>query len=237
MSLSTSPADEEYFLSSRRFWNKEELSEIGTFGPQSPPPRRPPALPGRSGRRSNAAPTLGRSSSSGVFEQGGTQRGKTGYKGWVGRSTNSGGRSRPGGGEGGGDTTNVDANSDPERWGSRPEEGGGQWIEGQSAALSCLSAADVERLLENENPLPATTVVCAAIVFLLAPDNQLPEDFCWPRGFETVARPADEFLRRLNDVSGTTVSSFKARVLRVLLQKEEVLPAAIERQGGHAVAR
>lgn len=236
MSLSTSPADEEYFLSSRRFWNKEELTEIGTFGSQSPPPRRPPALPGRSGRRSNAAPTLGRSSSSGVLEPGGTQRGKMGYKGWVGRPTNSGGRARPGGSDGGGGTTSG-ANSDPEHCDTQPEEGGGQWIEGQSAALSCLSAADVERLLENENPPPATTVVCAAIVFLLAPDNQLPEDFCWPRGFETVARPAEEFLRRLNDVSGTTVSSFKARVLRVLLQKEEFLPAAIERQGGHAVAR
>lgn len=243
MSLSTSPADEEYFLSSRRFWNKEELSEAGTFGPQSSPPRRPLAIPGRGGRRSNAAPTLGRSSSSGVFEQGGTQRGKTGYKGWVGRSTNSGGRARAGDGEGaggdggGGGGLTSGANSDPEHWDSRPEEWGGQWIEGQSAALSCLSAADVERLLENESPLPATTVVCAAIVFLLAPDNQLPQDFCWPRGFETVARPTDEFLRRLNEVSGTTVSSFKARVLRVLLQKEEFLPAAIERQGGHAVAR
>lgn len=193
-------------------------------------------LPGRSGNRSTAAPALGRSrsSSSGVLEQGSTQRGKKGRKGLMGRFAIGGGRPPPNDKDGG---TTKGASIDIGRWDSRPEEEGQEWVEGQSAALSCLAADDVERLLEDENPVPATTVVCAAIVFLLAPDNQVPEDFCWPRGFEVVARPADEFLRRLNDISGTTVSSFKARVLRFLLQKEEVLPAVIELQGGHAVAR
>ncbi|CAM9583014.1 unnamed protein product, partial [Hapterophycus canaliculatus] len=57
VSLSTTPADEEYFLSSRRFWSKEELGDSGSGGGVafSPPAhRRPPGhlRPGRGGHRS-----------------------------------------------------------------------------------------------------------------------------------------------------------------------------------------
>ena len=38
VSLSTSPADEEYFLRSRRFWSEKELGVAGACGEMSPPP-------------------------------------------------------------------------------------------------------------------------------------------------------------------------------------------------------
>lgn len=116
---------------------------------------------------------------------------------------------------------------------SRSDRFGG----GNSAALSCLTVDDIERLLQEEDLLPATTAVCAAIVFLLAPEGQPPEDFYWPRGFEAVALPAEDFLLKLHTVSGSAGSSSKAQILRFVLQREHIMPAAIELQGGHAVAR
>lgn len=106
-----------------------------------------------------------------------------------------------------------------------------------SSALACISPEDVERLLAEKRPIAGTTVVCAAVVFLLRPDDNVPEDFCWPQGFEAVARPADEFLLRLHEVGSRAVSAFKARALRFMLEREDVLPVAIESEGAHTVAR
>ncbi|CAN0578725.1 unnamed protein product, partial [Ectocarpus sp. 12 AP-2014] len=86
------------------------------------------------------------------------------------------------------------------------------------------------------DPLPATVAVCAAVVFLLGPEDQLPSDFLWPQGLEAVALPAEDFLRRLHDTSGQRASSSKAQFLAPVLQREHLLPEVIERQGGHAVA-
>lgn len=107
---------------------------------------------------------------------------------------------------------------------------------GNSAALSCLTADDIELLVRERDPSPATTAVCTAIVILLAPEDQPPEDFCWPQGFESVALPAEPFLWRLYEASGSTGNPFKAHVLRFVLQRKDFLPAEIERQGEHAVA-
>lgn len=51
MSLSSSPADEEYFLSSRRFWSKEELGDTGGGSSSPPPHRRPPGTLTRGSKR------------------------------------------------------------------------------------------------------------------------------------------------------------------------------------------
>lgn len=107
---------------------------------------------------------------------------------------------------------------------------------GSSAALSCLTADDIELLVREQDPSPATTAVCTAIVILLAPEDQPPEDFCWPQGFKSVALPAEPFLWRLYEASGSTGNSFKAHVLSFVLQREGFLPVEIERQGEHAVA-
>ena len=107
---------------------------------------------------------------------------------------------------------------------------------GNSAALSCLTADDIELLVREKDPSPATTAVCTAIVILLAPEDQPPEDFCWPQGFKSIALPAEPFLWRLYEASGSTGNSFKAHVLSFVLQREGFLPAEIERQGEHAVA-
>lgn len=116
---------------------------------------------------------------------------------------------------------------------SRPDRFRG----GNSAALSCLTVDDIEQILRTVDPLPATVAVCAAVVFLLTPEDQPPVDFLWPQGFEAVALPAEDFLWRLNEISGSTASSRKARFLAPVLQREYLLPEVIEREGGHAVAR
>lgn len=275
VSLSSSPADEEYFLSSRRFWSKEELGDAR--GGSSPPPthRRPPGTIARGGGTGKRlASTAGFAVSGRGDVDGGAQRGARE------RYRDSGG----GGGGGGGGDHNAggippnprhrgpprprqarpphDLGTDEQeaghtawsagsvRWQgqegaaaagqrgevdvwSRPDRVGG----GSSAALSCLTVDGVEQVLREIDPLPATVAVCAAVVFLLAPEDQPPADFLWPQGFEAVAVPAEDFLLRLHEASGRTASSSKARFLVPVLQREELIPEVIERQGGHAVAR
>lgn len=104
-------------------------------------------------------------------------------------------------------------------------------------ALADVSPADIEQLLGETEPPPATTVVCAAMVFLLAPEGKNPEGFSWPQGFEAWARPAEAFLQRLRDASSTAVSPSKAQALRSVLQTEDLLPVALEQGSGHTVAR
>lgn len=116
---------------------------------------------------------------------------------------------------------------------SRPDRFGG----GKSAALSCLTVDDVEQILREVDPSPATVAVSAAVVFLLAPDDQEPVDFLWPQAFEAVALPAEDFLLRLHRASGGTASLAKASFLAPVLQREHLLPGVIEQQGEHAVAR
>lgn len=285
VSLSTSLADEEYFLSSRRFWSKEELRNTGGCGPQvssSLSRRRPPIL--RRGKRTAfAAASQGRSGFDGGLEQetalrrdkGGclgrahrSRRHPTGGRGYLFRGDGVGmqqhgvelfgqglmnrqedfpRQTRRLQGLGTGVIGKVGVAQEGEGvHGSKehgiregPDECGEniQWGSGKSAALSCLTAHDIEQLLREENPLPVTTAVCAAIVFLLAPDDRVPENFCWPQGFEAVAMPAADFLWRLHKSSALTASPFKARVLKLVLQREDTMPVAIERQGAHAVAR
>lgn len=268
MSLSTSLADEEYFLSSRRFWSKAELEYTESCRPQSspPPPHQHPVTLGHGKRPSFATPMesrrhLGRPDRKKRFlTAGGRQpfhdnrqgkqkqgvdhfgHGPVSYQGDMPRQArrlqglHAGYTGRPG--ETG---VGVHGNEDVVRgkadvW-IRPEEDDRDLQSGKSSALSCLTTDDIEWLAREENPSPATTVVCATIAFLLASDDQVPEDFCWPRGFEEVALPAEKFLLRLHEFSGRIVSSFKARVLTFVLQKEEILPMVIEREGGHVVAR
>lgn len=116
---------------------------------------------------------------------------------------------------------------------SRPDRFGG----GNSAALSCLTVDDIEQVLREVDPLPATVAVCAAVVFLLSPEDQPPANFLWPQGFEAVALPVEDFLWRLHEASGGTASSTKAQFLVPVLQREYLIPEVIERQGAHAVAR
>lgn len=116
---------------------------------------------------------------------------------------------------------------------SRPDRFGG----GSSAALSCLTVDDVEQVLREVDPLPATVAVCAAVVFLLSPEDQPPAEFLWPQGFEAVALPVEDFLWRLHEASGGAASSTKARFLVPVLQRRYLVPEVIERQGAHAVAR
>lgn len=104
-------------------------------------------------------------------------------------------------------------------------------------ALTNLVPEDINSLLCERQPLPATTIVCAAVVYLLSPDESSPQDFCWPQGFEAVARPAEKFLQTLQTLHGAMVSSSKARILKPLLQRQDVLPVVIEQHGGHTVAR
>lgn len=116
---------------------------------------------------------------------------------------------------------------------SRPDRFRG----GNSAALSCLTVDDIEQVLREVDPLPATVAVCAAVVFLLSPEDQPPAGFLWPQGFEAVALPVEDFLWRLHEASGGTASSTKARFLAPVLQREDLVPEEIERQGEHAIAR
>lgn len=116
---------------------------------------------------------------------------------------------------------------------SRPDRFGG----GNSAALSCLTVDDIEQVLREVDPLPATVAVCAAVVFLLSPEDQPTVDFLWPQGFEAIALPVEDFLRRLHEASGGAANSSKARFLAPVLQREYLIPEVIEQQGGHAVAR
>lgn len=258
VSLSTSPADEEYFLSSRRFWSKEELGDTGSGSSPPPPHRRPPGTLTRGGKRSafTVAAASGRRGSDGS-QRSMTERLPDGRgdervdlfgkrlpsrqqrelppahqsrrlqdlraDGQAGRTAAGGAPQNQGGDyeqEGGADV-----------W-SRPDRFGG----GSSAALSCLTVDDIEQILRTVDPLPATVAVCAAVVFLLAPEDQPPVDFLWPQGFDAVALPAEDFLWRLHETSGSTASSAKARFLAPVLQREYLLPEEIERDAGHAVA-
>ncbi|CAM9898844.1 unnamed protein product, partial [Ectocarpus sp. 13 AM-2016] len=262
VSLSSSPADEEYFLSSRRFWSKEELGDsIG--GSSTPAPhRRPPGTIARGGKRSGyttSAPAAsgrggdaqagqgdatGRSSNDGTDgDNGGTDifgerrqnhqqrdfpppRQQTRSSQGVSADGQEGGQFKAGGGGGhSSERGGADVWSRPDRFG-----------DGNSAALSCLTVDDIEQILREMDPLPATVAVCAAVVFLLGPEHQLPSDFLWPQGFEAVALPAEDFLRRLHETSGQRASSSKAQFLAPVLQREHLLPEVIERQGEHAVA-
>lgn len=139
------------------------------------------------------------------------------------RSKGGSARENPGG---------DDERGEAEVW-SRPDRFGG----GNSAALSCLTVDDIEQVLREVDPLPATVAVCAAVVFLLSPEDQPPPDFLWPGGFEAVALPVEDFLWRLHEASGGTASSTKAHFLAPVLQRGDLLPEVIEREGGHAVAR
>lgn len=104
------------------------------------------------------------------------------------------------------------------------------------SSLASLTAQDIQSLLEEKTPIPAAAVVCAAVAFLLSPDEKLPDDFHWPQGFEAVALPVEDFLDKLHEASRGAVSPLKARALKCIMQREEVLPMVIERQGKHAVA-
>ncbi|CAM9724568.1 unnamed protein product [Ectocarpus sp. 6 AP-2014] len=262
VSLSSSPADEEYFLSSRRFWSKEELGD--SMGGSSPPAphRRPPGTIARGGKRSGCSTSAAAASRRGGGAEAG-QRDATGRFSNDGTCGDNGGadlfgerpqnhqqrgfpptrqqtrisQGVPADGQegvqfkagGGGGHSSERGGADV--W-SRPDRFGG----GNSAALSCLTVDDIEQILRELDPLPATVAVCAAVVFLLGPEDQLPSDFLWPQGFEAVALPAEDFLRRLHETSGQRASSSKAQFLAPVLQREHLLPEAIERQGGHAVA-
>ncbi|CAB1117685.1 unnamed protein product [Ectocarpus sp. CCAP 1310/34] len=262
VSLSSSPADEEYFLSSRRFWSKEELGD--SMGGSSPPAlhRKPPGTIARGGKRSGYTMSAAAASGRGGGSEAG-QRDATGRLSNDGTYGDNGGadlfgerpqnhhqrgfppprqqtRSTQGvpahGQEGGQFKAGGGGGHSSERGGadvwSRPDRFG----DGNSAALSCLTVDDIEQILRELNPLPATVAVCAAVVFLLGPEDQLPSDFLWPQGFEAVALPAEDFLRRLHETSGQRASSSKAQFLAPVLQREHLLPEVIERQGGHAVA-
>ena len=273
VSLSTSPADEEYFLSSRRFWSKEELGD--TRGGSSPPPphrRPPPGTTARGGKRlastAGFAVSGGRGDVTDGAQRGGQERtsnggggggggddddntgdmwpntqhrglppprqarrfhglgayGQAGHAAASGASSSA--RQSQAGGGSDGDRGEADV------W-SRPDRIGG----GRSAALSCLTVDGIEQVLREIDPLPATVAVCAAVVFLLAPEDQPPADFLWPQGFEAVAVPAEDFLLGLHEACGRTASSAKARFLVPVLQREHLIPEEIERQGGHAIAR
>lgn len=124
-----------------------------------------------------------------------------------------------------------------DQWGVRTSDEGLPLPRVPSAALACISPADIERLMAETNPANATTVVCAAVAFLLAPDDNAPEDFCWPQGFEAIARPAEMFLKRLQNNSSRVANPFKARVLRFVLQREDILPVVVEQQVGRTAAR
>ena len=263
MSLSTSPADEEYFLRSRRFWSREELGETGGGCSPPPPHRRQPGTLTRGGDKrstvtSDAAVT-GREAVDGAPLRG-TKRLSDGegsdradlFSGRLPASRHQRGlppprrarRSQGGAPQSDGQEARSTGGSvrrapegDGERGGadvwSRPDRFGG----GSSAALSCLTVDDIEQVLREVDPLPATVAVCAAVVFLLSPEDQPPADFLWPQGFEAVALPVEDFLWRLHEASGTTASSTKARSLVPVLQREHLIPELIERQGAHAVAR
>lgn len=284
VSLSTSPADEEYFLRSRRFWSEKELGVAGACGELSPPPplRRRRSLGTRGGPNADGTGTGGSEQdapsrrSKGVYvnrlDPGGSgqlMNGGGGGYGGSGRSLrgdgfdpqeprvdrfgpgahNHRGGSTPrpsrhledlravsvgevgGSGEGALEGRDGEDRGHVDVWRRSDHFGGGN-----SAALSCLTADDIEQLLREQHPSPATTAVCTAILILLAPEDQPPEDFCWPQGFGSVALPAEPFLWKLYEASGSTGNPFKAHILRFVLQKEEFLPAEIERRGEHAVA-
>lgn len=249
VSLSTSPADEEYFLRSRRFWSKEELGDTGNGCSPPPPHRRQPGTLTRGGGKHSALATdaavTGREATDGegsdradLFSErlpsSCHQKGLPPPR----RARRSHGAPRSNGQETptAGGSARQTQGGDGERGGadvwSRPDRFGG----GNSAALSCLTVDDVEQVLREVDPLPATVAVCAAVVFLLSPEDQPPADFLWPQGFEAVALPVEDFLWRLHEASGTTASSTKARFLQPVLQREHLLPEVIELQGAHAVA-
>lgn len=234
------------------------------MGGSSPtaPHRRPPGTIARGGKRSGnttSAAASGRGADAGAGQRGATGRfSNDGTCGDYGGADLFGGRpqnhqqrgfppprqqtrSLPGvradGQEGmhfqaGGEKEHSSERGGADVW-SRPDRFGG----GSSAALSCLTVDGIEQILRELDPLPATVAVCAAVVFLLGPEDQLPSDFLWPQGFEAVALPAEDFLRRLHETSGQRASSSKAQFLAPVLQREHLLPEVIERQGGHAVAR
>lgn len=106
----------------------------------------------------------------------------------------------------------------------------------KSSSLAGLTVQDIQSLLEEETPIPAAAVVCAAVAFLLSSDEKFPEGFHWPQGFEAVALPVNEFLDKLHDASRGEVSPFKARALKSIMQREDMLPMVIERQGQHSIA-
>eukprot|EP00752_Nemacystus_decipiens_P009179 g8200.t1 len=260
VSLSTSPADEEYFLRSRRFWSKEELGDTGGGCSPPPPHRRHPAGTLTRGVKRSAfaagAAVSGREATDGA-QFGGTERLSDGegseradlfserpanrhQRGLppprrtrrpMGPCVTEGQEIRTAGGSARQAQRGDDERGDADVW-SRPDRFGG----GSSAALSCLTVDDIEQVLREVDPLPATVAVCAAVVFLLSPEDQPPADFLWPQGFEAVALPVEDFLWRLHEASGGTASSTKARFLVPVLQREHLIPEEIERHGGHAVA-
>ena len=263
LSLSRNPADEEYFLHSRRFWSKRELGDHKGVGNQSPPPSRRSLGLERSKRCA-----LGESVSEGggisheaavcrrksfgrdrtrwletrpryvdIYGQDaiGTQRGST-HHGTRFRSQGADvAISRGGGIRGREDDDRHKIKVEADVWG-RTEGDDCDLVEGKPASLASLSAQDVQRLLKEDAPLSTTMAICAAVVFLLTPDDQAPEDFHWPQGFEAVAIPVEDFLRKLHEISGRTISSFKSRVLKFVMQRQDMLPVVIERQGRHTVA-
>lgn len=77
MCLSSSPADEEYFLSSRRFWSKEELGDTGGGSSPPPPHRRPPGTLTRGGKRSAFTAAAAASAASGRGGTDGSRRDMT----------------------------------------------------------------------------------------------------------------------------------------------------------------
>lgn len=121
-------------------------------------------------------------------------------------------------------------------WNQPGGDGANQEGEVKPLSLASLTAQDIQSLLEEETPIPAAAIVCAAVAFLLAPDDKLPEDFHWPQGFEAVALPVEDFLDKLHEASKGAVSSFKARVLKFVMQRRDMLPVVIEQQEQHAVA-
>lgn len=282
VALSTSPEDEEYFLSSRRFWSKKEL-EVGenrgsSSGPISQSQRRLQTLPRwRGGRyRGSLGVALARSVSTGAVDVRTGQRRISRRIACTGRARGnvcrhgrrshsavyhrlrSGNRHESGDtdrtiGDGGCVGENREGELDRDRGDTRlrttpgnadskrnPDSAETQRLSVAnhgSAALACITSADIEQLLLEVKPTNATTVVCAAVVFLLSSDDKVPADFRWPQGFAAVARRADDFLANLREKSGKVVSPFKAQVLQFVLQREDIMPMAIERQGGHTVAR
>lgn len=275
IALSTSPADEEYFLSSRRFWSKEELEVVENGGsgrgPTSPARRRPKTLPTwkTSRRLHNSGVALVHSSSIATIDSRTMQRGtrsrrmSTAERGSGIFYQDSGGSHPP--------VQSLEFPSQSRRLqglssGVRHKDSGpkdrakhrncgyvrlrvtrgcvqpGRKIDTEvtrhpSAALACITPDDIERLLLEVKPVNATTVVCAIVMSLLAPDDNVPENVCWPQGFEAMARDAVAFLSRLHETSGRAVNPFKARALRFVLQREDILPMVIEQQGAHTVAR
>lgn len=281
VALSTSPADEEYFLSSRRFWTREELDLVengGSFsGQTSPVRRRPKAVSGwKNSTRiyssgvpllhSNSIPTLDsrtilRGTKSGristperggriSFEDSGTSyppvhyldppshsRHVQGLRSDV-RHTDSRGNDKAENRNcGDGRSCSTRRTVQPGRkMGSKGQQRLSFTLH-SSAALACITVDDIERLLQDDKPLDATTVVCAIVMSLIAPNHRVPEIVRWPPGFKAMAHDAGAFLTRLHDMSGRVVSPFKAQALRFVLQREDILPMVIEKQGGHTVAR